>query len=166
MRRLILMRHAKSSWDDPAQRDLDRPLNKRGRGAAALLGTWLKRTGYAPDRALVSSARRAQETWAGVVARAGAAPTSYVPELYHAGPESMLETLQRAGEGGCVLIVGHQPGIGGFARQLLAEPPEDAAFAKFPTGATAVIDFDAEDWGAVAWGTGRLADFVVPGALE
>jgi phosphohistidine phosphatase len=73
MRRLILMRHAKSSWADPGQRDLDRPLNKRGRHAAGALGAWLKRRGYAPGHALVSTARRAQETWAGVVAATGAA---------------------------------------------------------------------------------------------
>ena len=71
MRRLILMRHAKSSWADPGQRDLDRPLNKRGRRSAALVGGWLKRKGYRPDQALVSSARRAQETWSGVVGEAG-----------------------------------------------------------------------------------------------
>jgi phosphohistidine phosphatase len=166
MRRLILMRHAKSSWSDPAQRDLDRPLNKRGKKSAGLIGVWLKRKGYTPDRALVSSARRAQETWAGVVAKAGAAPTTYLPELYHAGPEAMLETLQRAGEGDCTLIVGHQPGIGAFGQRLLAMPAADAGFEKFKTGATAVIDFDVDRWLEVAWGTGRLVDFVVPRALE
>jgi phosphohistidine phosphatase len=166
MRRLILMRHAKSSWADPGQRDLDRPLNKRGRRSAALVGAWLKRGGYRPDAALVSSARRTQETWAGVVAKAGAAATRYLPELYHAGPEAMLEALQRAPDVGCVLMLGHQPGIGGFARRLLADPPDDPAFEKYPTGAVAVIDFEVAGWPEAGWERGRLVDFVVPRALE
>jgi phosphohistidine phosphatase len=166
MRRLILMRHGKSSWAEPNQRDLDRPLNKRGRRAAGLIGGWLKARGYRPDRALVSSARRAQETWAGVVAGVGAAGTSYLPELYHAGPEAMLAALRQAPEAGAVLMLGHQPGIGTFAARLLAEAPEDADFAKYPTAAVAVIDFEGDAWEAVDWGTGRLVDFVVPRSLE
>ena len=167
MRRLILMRHTKSSWADASQRDLDRPLNKRGRRSAALIGEWLKEKGLSPDCALVSSARRAQETWAGVVGRAGAAPTTYLPELYHARPEEMLALLRgRAAGEGIVLMLGHQPAIGAMARQLLPQPPADPAFEKFPTGATAVFDFDAEAWSEVEWGKGRLADFVVPRALE
>jgi phosphohistidine phosphatase len=166
MRRLILMRHAKSSWADPTQRDLDRPLNKRGRRSAKLIGTWLKAKGYLPGAALVSTARRTQETWSGVVGTAGAAATTYVPELYQAGPEAMLAALRQAPDIAAVLMLGHQPGIGEFARRLLAEPPDDADFAKFPTAAVAVIDFDADAWPAVAWGRGRLADFVTPRVLE
>jgi phosphohistidine phosphatase len=163
--RLILMRHAKSSWAEPNQRDLDRPLNKRGRRAAALMGGWLKDKGHRADQALVSSARRAQETWAGVVAAAGAAPTAYAPELYHATPEAMLAVL-RQGTGTTLLMLGHQPGIGPFARRLLAEPPDNPDFEKYPTAAVAVIDFDAAGWADVGWGRGRLVDFVVPRALE
>jgi phosphohistidine phosphatase len=166
MRRLILMRHAKSSWADPSQRDLDRPLNKRGRRSAGLLGEWMKRNGYRPDLALVSSARRAQETWSGVVAEAGPAGTTYVPELYHAGPDTMLGVLRRAGDAGCVLMLGHQPGIGVFAGRLIAEAPADPDFGKYPTGATAVMDFDVADWSGAGWEQGRLVDFVVPRALE
>jgi phosphohistidine phosphatase len=166
MRRLILMRHAKSSWADPGQRDLDRPLTKRGRRAAGLIGGWLKRKDYRPDEALISSARRAQETWAGVVAAAGAAPTSYRPELYHASPEAMLAVLREPRQAKTLLVIAHQPGIGALARRLLDDPPEaDPAFDKFPTAAAAVIDFDAADWPDIAWQAGRLADFVVPRAL-
>ena len=66
MRRLILMRHAKSSWADPGQRDFDRPLNARGVRSAPLLGAWLRERGHVPDAALVSTARRTRETWAGL----------------------------------------------------------------------------------------------------
>ena len=167
MRRLILMRHAKSSWSDPAQRDLDRPLAKRGRRGAKLIGGWLKDKGYRPDEALVSSARRAQETWAGVVATAGAAPTSYRPELYHASPEAMLAVLREPRQAATLLVLAHQPGIGAMARRLLDAPPEaDPDFDKFPTAATAVIDFDVADWPGIGWQAGRLVDFVVPRALK
>lgn len=168
MRRLILMRHAKSSWSDTTQRDLDRPLNKRGRRSAALVGDWLKSHHYRPGAALVSSARRAQQTWDGIVSAAGPAPTRYVPEIYHAGPDTLLDVLRQAPVGErTVLMLGHQPGIGTFARRLLREPPrDDSGFEKFPTAATAVIDFDAEDWRAVGWETGRLEAFVVPRTLE
>ena len=166
MRRLILMRHAKSSWADPGQRDLDRPLNKRGRHAAALLGGWLKKRGYRPGQALVSSARRTQETWAGIVAETGPAETRYVPELYHAGPDTILEVVRRAPDVPLLLVLGHQPGVGASVARLLADAPTDPAFAKYPTGATAVIDFDAATWDEVAWGAGRLVDFVAPRSLE
>jgi phosphohistidine phosphatase len=166
MRRLIVMRHAKSSWAEPNQRDLDRPLNKRGRRAATLIGDWLKAGSYRPDLALVSSARRAQETWAGVVASTGGAETTYLPELYHAEPRAMLAALRQAPDVETVLMLAHQPGIGPFAARLLADPPEDAEFAKYPTAATAVIEFDLSGWEQADWGTGRLAAFVVPRALE
>ncbi len=166
MRRLILMRHAKSSWAEAGQRDLDRPLNKRGRRSAALVGGWLKGKRCLPDHALVSSARRTQETWAGVVSAAGAAPTSYLPELYHAGPDALLEALHRAPDVAAVLVLGHQPGIGAFARQLLVASPDSADFAKFPTAAVAIVDFDLDAWRDVGWGSGTLVDFVVPRRLE
>lgn len=166
MRRLILMRHAKSSWSDQSQRDLDRPLNKRGRRSAAVIGGWMAEKGYLPDLALVSSARRTQETWAGIVAAAGPAETTYVPELYHAGPDTMLEVLGRAGDAGCVLILGHQPGIGAFAAQVLSAPAADPEFARYPTCATTVVDLDIDDWTATRWGSGRLVDFIVPRTLE
>ena len=166
MRRLILMRHAKSSWAEPGLRDLDRPLNKRGRRAAGLIGRWLDKKGYLPDQALVSSARRTTETWASIVAVAGPGETRHLPELYHAGPETMLEIVRRAPDVPCLLVLGHQPGIAAFAARLLAEAPANADFARYPTAATTVVDFDVAGWPEVDWGTGRIVDFVTPRSLE
>lgn len=164
MKRLIVMRHAKSSWADPGQRDLDRPLNKRGRRSAELVAAWLRDNGFHPDLALVSSARRTQETWAGLVTLLGAAPTRYLPEIYHAGPDLILEIVRRNAEGDTVLVLGHQPGIGLFARQLLADPPDDPDFEHYPTTATTVIE--VPDWPDLDWATGRFRAFTVPRALE
>jgi phosphohistidine phosphatase len=166
MRRLILTRHAKSAMADAGQRDIDRPLSKRGRHSGALIGAWLAAKGYKPDRALVSTARRTQETWGGIVAKLGAAPTSYMPELYLAGAEAMMQAVRGIPDAACLLVLGHNPGTGLLANLLLDVQREDAAFQKYPTGATAVIDFDIDDWASLVPRQGKLVDFVVPRALE
>ncbi len=164
-RTLILIRHAKSAWDDPLLADHDRPLNDRGWQAAARVGAWLARQGLVPEAALVSSALRAQQTWARLAERLPSPPLpETVPRLYHAGPDVMLAALQGA-RGGCVAMVGHNPGIAWFARQLLSRPPGHPRFADYPTGATLVARFDVPDWSAVSFGTGAAVDFVVPRAL-
>lgn len=166
MRRLILTRHAKSAIADTGQRDIDRPLSKRGRHSGSLIGGWLASRDYKPGQALVSTARRTQETWGGIVSKLGAAPTTYMPELYLAGTEALIQTVRDAPDVGCLLVLGHNPGMGMLASQLISVPRDDAVFLKFPTGATAVIDFDTEDWSGVAPGRGKLIDFVVPRSLE
>jgi phosphohistidine phosphatase len=166
MRRLILVRHAKSSWDDPSLPDFDRPLAKRGRRGAALVGAWLGREGYRPEVALASSSRRTRETWDVLAEALGAAPAHRLPDLYEAGAETMLAVLRAAPDVECLLMLGHNPGIADFARRLLAEPPDDAAFAKFVTAATAVIDFDIGAWEEAGWNAGRLRAFTYPKALQ
>lgn len=166
MKRLILMRHAKSSWADPGQRDHDRPLNGRGQRASAAVGTWLKTQGYLPGLALVLSARRCQETWEGVVGAIGPAPTSVLPELYHAEADDILTALRAVAGAETVLILGHQPGVGEFAARLVATPPEDPDFDRYPTAATTVIEFETSDWAAIDWAGGRARDFMTPRGLE
>lgn len=165
MRRLILMRHAKSDWSGPGQRDHDRPLNGRGRRNAGAVGAWLAGRGLVPDAALVSSAARTQETWARLGPDFAGVPKTDRRELYHAAPEVMLAELRAAPDAQTVLMLGHQPGIGALARDLLAEAPGEPAYAKYPTLATAVIAFDAADWASAAPGTGRLEAFVTPAML-
>jgi len=166
MRRLILMRHAKSSWDDPGLADEGRPLAKRGRKSATRIGKWLRDEGYRPDHALVSTALRTRETWDIVSEKAGGAPLTVKRALYHATPDAMLAALKAAPDAASLLMLGHQPGIGPFARALLAEPPDDADFAKFPTAAVAIIDFPVDHWSEADWGRGHLGAFQVPRALE
>jgi phosphohistidine phosphatase len=166
MKRLVLMRHAKSSWSDVGMADVERPLNKRGTRNAGTMGRWLKQKGYVPDHALVSSAARTRETWSRLVDATGAGRADFLPELYHAGAEQLLAALRGAPDVATVLMLGHQPGIGEFAARLLARPPQDPEFGRYPTAATAVIDFDIDEWGGAGWELGSVVDFAVPRALE
>lgn len=164
--RLILIRHAKSSWGDPAVADVDRKLNNRGQRSAALIGEWLASRGHAPDEVLCSAAVRTRQTWEGIAPfLPEPAAVRYEPALYHADPETMLAAL-RAATGRVVMMLGHNPGIAEFARRLLSAPPPHREFARFPTGATLVADFDAPGWQVLRPGSGRTVDFVVPRELE
>lgn len=160
--RLILVRHAKSSWDDPNQEDHDRPLNARGQTAAPLIGEWLAGHGYIPAEVVSSTARRTLETWELMAPALGDGTVMRRdPGLYEATVERMLEALNNCAASP-VLMLGHNPAIGQFAAQLLRKPPADASFDKYPTCATLVAEFDAPDWSEVDYGTGRALDFVTP----
>lgn len=162
MKRLILTRHAKSSWDDPLTPDHDRPLNERGKAAAADLGQWLASRGYVPDEVLCSDALRTRKTWSGIApALPGTPVLELKPALYHAGPDVMLAVLRHA-TGNCVMMIGHNPGIAEFAAKLVAHAPKNAEFARYPTGATLVADFTIESWNQLGWGMGVADDFIVP----
>jgi len=156
--RLILIRHAKSSWDDPFQDDHARVLNKRGRDAARAIGTWLQAKGHEPDHVLVSDAARTVETAELILPCLNSDPTvDYLPALYHASPDTVLDLAQRRTDG-CIAIIAHNPGIGMLARALTAKAPDHRRFDDYPTCATTVIDFN----GPVSIGNGVVVDFVVP----
>ena len=162
MKRLILTRHAKSSWDDPLMPDHDRPLNERGKAAAADLGQWLASRDYVPGEVLCSDALRTRKTFSGIApALPGTPVLELKPALYHAGPDVMMAVLRHA-TADVVMMIGHNPGIAEFAQRLVAHPPATPDFQRYPTGATLVIDFDAPDWASVGFGSGVVADFVVP----
>jgi phosphohistidine phosphatase len=165
MKRLILTRHAKSSWDDPATPDHDRPLNERGKAAAADLGQWLASRDYVPDEVLCSDALRTRKTFSGIApALPGTPVLELKPALYHAGPDVMMAVLRHA-TADTVMMIGHNPGIAEFAARLVAHPPHNLEFGRYPTGATLVVDFDVPDWGQVAFGSGSTVDFIVPSEI-
>lgn len=164
-KRLILTRHAKSSWDDPQTPDHDRPLNERGRAAASDLGAWLASRGYLPDEVLCSDALRTRKTWEGIApALPGSARLDLKSALYHAGPDVMLAVLRHA-TADTVMMVGHNPGIAEFAHRLVARAPLGPDFSKYPTGATLVADFAVDRWQDVTFGTAEVLDFTVPREL-
>lgn len=161
-KRLILTRHAKSSWDDPLTPDHDRPLNDRGKAAAADLGQWLASRDYIPDEVLCSDALRTRKTWSGIApALPGDVILELKPALYHAGPDVMLAVLRKA-RGDTVMMIGHNPGIADFAARILARAPLNPEFSRYPTGATLVADFAVQDWADINWGMGAVDDFIVP----
>ena len=164
-KRLILTRHAKSSWDDPLTPDHDRPLNERGNAAAADLGDWLASRGYIPEEVLCSDALRTRKTWSGVApALPGTPILNLKPALYLAGPDVMLAVLRHA-VADTVMIIGHNPGIAEFAAKLAATRPVSAEFSRYPTGATLVMDFVISSWDQAGWGLGTTLDFVIPREL-
>ena len=162
---LILTRHAKSAWDDPALDDFERPLNGRGRSSALKIGQWLAGQGYLPDTVLVSGARRTVETWSRMASvMPSTATMESVPALYHASADTILNVL-RARNSPAIMLIAHNPGIAEFASRILDALPDHEKFASYPTCATSVIEFDAPAWRDIGWGQGRLADFVVPREL-
>ena len=166
MKRLILTRHAKSSWDDPMTPDHDRPLNERGKAAAADLGQWLASRGYVPDEVLCSDALRTRNTFSGIApALPGTPILELKPALYHAGPDVMMAVLRHA-TGNTVMIIGHNPGIAEFAHRLVAKTPPSPDFTRYPTGATLVVDFVLDNWSEAAFGQGVTVDFIVPREIE
>jgi phosphohistidine phosphatase len=160
VKRLILMRHAKSDWTTGGA-DHQRPLNKRGRKSAKALGDWLRAQGHVPDHGLCSTATRTRET---LDLLGFDVPATYEDRLYHAGPVAMTKSLSEA-EGACVVMVGHNPGIAGFAHELLARPYDHPRFEDYPTGATLVAEFDIADWSELRPGTGEAKGFVIPREL-
>lgn len=161
VKRLILLRHAKSSWDDPALADRDRALNKRGRKSAKAIGQWLNDIGVTPDVTLCSDAARARETFD----RTGiGGDVRIMPELYMADPDTMLGALQKA-EGACVMLIGHNPGIAAFAKRLVTQAPPHGRFDDYPTGAALIVDIPMDDWRAGHFGTSRVVNFITPREL-
>ena len=159
-RTLILTRHAKSAWDDPAADDHDRGLNKRGKKSAEAIGRWLEEQGHVPDQVLCSTALRARMTWEGMAPALGGGQAEFQAGLYLASQREMLSDLNRA-RGTCVLMIGHNPGIGYLAEMLAAKPANHPDFFRYPTAATTVMRFDVGKWSDAHQGTGRIVDFVV-----
>lgn len=163
MKRLILMRHAKSDWSAGASSDHDRPLNKRGRNAAAHLGDWLREHDLVPDQVLSSSAMRTKETLARLALPDGIA-TNFTRDLYLATHNEIMTTVQTA-TGNVVLLIGHNPGISIMASEAIVEQPVHPKFDAYPSGATMVADFDITDWHDAGWGNANARHFVVPREL-
>lgn len=159
MKRLILMRHAKSDWSDPVTSDHNRRLNQRGVHSAAALGDWLRAHGLRPDHVLCSDATRTRETLERL--KLGDIPTTTTRQLYLAEPDVMEQLLHARSED-CILMVAHNPGSAMLAESLLARAPDHIDFDRFPTCATLVADFDIANWDSLHHGTGRAVHFVVP----
>lgn len=172
MKRLVILRHAKSSWDDPVARDFDRPLNKKGRRAAETMGRHMRETGVAFDHAVASPARRVVETLEALAEGYGEAiAPEWDERAYLASDLTLLEIVHEAPyEAGSLLLSGHNSGLEDLVLLLVPEEESDARRAsvaeKFPTCSLAVIDCDVESWGEIEAGRGRLTEFTRPRDLD
>lgn len=160
--RLILIRHAKSSWSDPFADDHARVLNKRGQASAKAIGRWMVEEGYLPDTVLCSDAARTQETADLILASLDPKPRLKLSgRIYHAAPDPILDLVRKQTDT-TVAVIGHNPGIGMLANGLVQSAPDHHRFSDYPTCASTVIDFKGDRWAEVQPGTGRCKAFVVP----
>jgi phosphohistidine phosphatase len=160
MKRLLLLRHAKSDWDSGAATDHDRPLAGRGRKSARAMGRFISLAGLVPDYAVTSSAVRARTTLQ-LAMEAGewACPVNEARELYHASAADVLAVVGECAESDdTVLVVGHQPTWGAVVEQLTG------ASTRMATGTLVGIDLGIDSWSWIRPGLGELA-FIIPPRL-
>jgi phosphohistidine phosphatase len=155
--RLVLVRHAKSSWDDPNLADHDRPLAPRGEKALRRMRQHLEELGIRPDLVLCSSARRTKATLQGIEKAFGHHAVVEVEDrLYAADARELLARLHSIGDDvGIALMVGHNPGIADLIDLLVARDDAGPGAEDVPTGAIAVVSL-AAPWPSVEPGTGTL----------
>lgn len=158
MKTLYLLRHAKSSWNEPALADFDRPLNDRGLRTAPLMGELMRQKGFIPDAILSSPAKRAKKTAKLVKSAANfGADINYDERIYEASPQSLRQVVSELKDTcDSALLVGHNPGMEGFTRYLTRR------IEPMPTAALAVIDLDVDSWTAINDGTGQLRNVFRP----
>jgi phosphohistidine phosphatase len=166
MRRLMLLRHAKTERAEPGQRDRDRKLTKRGRADAPTLGAYLAHHNLIPDLALVSPAARAQQTWDLVTEAFAKAPRAQIDErIYNTSPQKLLQIAAEPRKANKLLIVGHNPSLHEFAVQLIASSDvkvREELHEKLPTSGLVVLDLPIEDWAELRPHSARLERFVTP----
>jgi phosphohistidine phosphatase len=172
-KQLFVLRHAKSSWEDPGLDDHERPLAPRGRKAVKLLSEHVRRVGITPVQVLCSSSRRTLETLEGV---SPGGEALIEDDLYAASCDQLLERLRGVpADTESVMVIGHNPAMqmlvlrlagqnGTFRSQAPAGADLDELRRKFPTGALATLAFDCA-WAELSAGCAELVDYVRPRAL-
>ncbi len=168
MKRLGLLRHAKSDWDDMALRDYDRGLNDRGRRGAAVMGGHIREHGVNWDLLLASPAERVRRTLDATRLRI---PTRWDERLYLAESDALIELLRTLdGEPDAVLVAGHNPGLQRLVFDLVAPENENALFdelaEKYPTATFAVLELAIDRWADCAPGCGKLVHLTRPRDLD
>ena len=162
MKKLLLLRHAKSSWDDPGLADFDRPLNERGRRAAPLMGKFLRNENIGIDLILCSPAQRTRQTIALVTKAARLdAPLRFDERIYEATLDTLVEVVSQIEESAVsVMLVGHNPGLEQLLFYLTGEDE------RMPTGALAELALDVEKWSKTHEGCAQLERFTRPRQLD
>jgi phosphohistidine phosphatase len=165
-RTLYVLRHAKSSWDDPGLVDHDRPLSNRGRGATAVMLDHFTGEGIKPDFVLCSSALRARQTLEGVLPALGEPAVSVERELYGAYADYLLGRIARVPESSTsVLLIGHNPGLQDLVVLVAESGDVDEVRTKFPTAALATLVLRGA-WSDLGPGQAHLSAYVTPKGLK
>jgi phosphohistidine phosphatase len=166
MRRLMLLRHAKTERAEPGERDRDRKLMKRGRADAPVIGTFMAHHGLTPDLVLVSPATRAQETWSLLAAAFAKTPKMVTDDrIYNASAENLIGVVAETRKAHTLLIVGHNPSLHDVATRLVASgdaAAREQLSGNLPTSGLVVIDLPFDNWSLVHPHAGRLERFVSP----
>lgn len=161
---LLVMRHAKSSWNTGVE-DFLRPLNKRGRRQGATAGQYLAEQHPSIDTVLCSSSTRTRQTWQLVQDAGIDAPVTYVDDIYEADVTNLIDAVRTLGDGETVLLIGHFPGVHDLV-EFLAEPDGSQGMEElddgFVTSAIATLTIPVL-WNGLIEGCGRLTSFVAPG---
>lgn len=171
MKTLTLLRHAKSSWDDPSARDFDRPLNRRGRKAARAMGKAMREQGIVFDQILASPAARVVGTLEDLAeGYGGPIEPLFDQRVYLATAATLLKLVQGADNTAeRLLVVGHNPGMEALALMLTRDDVNGLRgemLTKYPTAALAEIALPVDHWRDVDLGKGHLARFIRPRDLD
>ena len=170
MKRLTILRHAKSSWDDASRDDFDRPLNPRGWKDARRVGRELKQRNMHFDFGLASPAARVRETLDGLAKGFGefTFEIRFEPRVYEASAATLLELVRSLPETASdALLVGHNPGLERLVVELTVPGKlHDEAARKFPTSAVAVMDLSADRWADIRPGSGTLTELILAKELD
>lgn len=174
MKSLYLLRHAKSSWDQPGIADRDRVLSSRGIRSCDLMAEYFRLNDIVPDIVWCSTARRTRETLERIAPRAGWTSShtavTLAEELYLATSSEILAHLRLTGDGAArVMIIGHNPGLEQLASALIRDDPgghRAALERRYPTAGLAIYAYDGPSWSSLAEQSCLLRDFVTPRRLE
>lgn len=160
MKTLFVIRHAKSSWDDPMQDDFERPLNNRGERDAPNMGKRLKEKHVVPDLMLSSPAKRALDTCE-KIAHILNYPHDKIKTskaLYHASDDTIIEVLKTTNDKhDVVLMFGHNPGLTDFVNRLA-----EAFIDNIPTCGIVSFSLPVDSWKELAWGEAKIEFFDYP----
>ena len=166
---LYLLRHLKSSWDDPSLPDFDRPLAPRGRKAGRKIARYLRRQDARPDIVICSPAVRTRQTLEAVRSVLGDPEVSFPDELYAASEDTLLGAIRAVpSKTGSVLVIAHNPGLELLAMELAGGGDREALERlgeKFPTGSVATLVFRGA-WAELETGAATLVDYIVPRELD
>lgn len=169
MKRLAVLRHAKSDWGDPDLDDFDRPLNARGTKAARRIGEEMKARGLSFDLVLASTAKRVRETLEGVTETFGTLPIRFDAELYLASEQLLLDRIRAVpDDAASLLLVGHNPGVERLVADLSRDDEgglRNRVIAGFPTAALALLELPADQWTDTRHGEADFVDLILPREL-